>query len=190
MADLRGHGRRAQTSSRRDEGNPVGRKWIVFIVTASALVALDAWSKLWALGALQHGITRFAWGGALKLTLSFNRGAAFGLDLGPASRVIFIALSVVVLGWLLTVYRRNPDNGRLRATGVILVSAGAGGNLLDRIFRSRGVVDFLGPYDLGVMMWPIFNLADCYVVIGIGLLVLSMRQGRLTTGAGATDAVG
>jgi signal peptidase II len=164
----------------RDEGSSVSRKWIVFAVTASTLVTVDAWSKLWALAALEHGITRLAWGGFLKLTLSFNRGAAFGLDLGSGSRFIFIALSLVVLGWLLSVYRRNPGNGRLRAAGVILVSAGAGGNLLDRIFRGRGVVDFLGPYDLGFMVWPIFNLADCYVVIGIGLLVLSMRHGRLT----------
>ena len=168
----------------------MGRKWITFIAVASILVALDVWSKLWALGALEYGSTRLAWGGFLKLTLSFNRGAAFGLDLGPASRIIFIVLSFVVLAWLLTVYHRNPGNGVLRASGVILVSAGAGGNLVDRIFRSRGVVDFLGPYDLGFMVWPIFNLADCYVVIGIGLLFLSMRQGRLTTGApAAADTV-
>ena len=42
------------------------------------------------------------------------------------------------------------------------------------------MTDFLGPYDLGFMLWPIFNAADCYVVIGIGFLLLSMRHGSIT----------
>jgi signal peptidase II len=161
----------------------VGRKWFFFIISVAILVFFDAWSKRWALDALDPGAIRIAWGGILKLTLSFNRGAAFGLDLGPASRPIFIVLSLVVLGWLLMVFRRSPAGSVLRTLGVVLVSGGAVGNLIDRIFSSRGVVDFLGPYDLRFMVWPIFNLADCYVVIGIVLLVISMRHGRLTTGA-------
>ena len=157
-------------------------QWAFFAGAVVLLVALDQWTKRWAMSGLEHGITELAWGGALKLTLSFNRGAAFGLDLGPASRPVFILLSLVVLAWLLTVYRHTPVGSHLRAAGVALVVGGAVGNLIDRLLWSRGVVDFLGPYDLGFMVWPIFNLADCWVVIGIAFLVLSMREGRLTTG--------
>ena len=164
------------------------RKWVVFAIVVVILVLLDQGTKRWALETLERGMTQHAWGGALLLTLSFNRGAAFGLDLGPASRPLFILLSVVVLIWLGTVYQRTPAGSRSRAAGVALVSGGAIGNLIDRMLSGRGVVDFLGPYDLGIMVWPIFNLADCWVVAGIALLVLSMRSGHLTTGDLKADA--
>lgn len=167
---------------RSDQGDSVGRKWTLFVVTVAILVAFDAWTKHWAHSALDPGVTHLAWGGILKLTLSYNTGAAFGLHLGGASRPVFILLSLVVLAWLLTVFHRNPSGSVLRMVGVVLVSGGAVGNLVDRVLRPDGVVDFLGPYDLRFMVWPIFNVADCYVVIGIILLVLSMRQGHLTTG--------
>lgn len=160
----------------------MGRKWLLFLVTVAILVAFDAWTKHWAEANLVPGTIRLAWGGFLKLTLSYNEGAAFGLHLGGASRPVFILLSFVVLVWLLMVFHRNPTGSLLRSLGVILVSGGAVGNLVDRISAGR-VVDFLGPYDLRFMVWPIFNVADCYVVVGIVLLVLSMREGRLTTGA-------
>lgn len=164
------------------------RKWVVFAMVVAVLVLLDQGTKRWALESLERGMTQHAWGGALLLTLSFNRGAAFGLDLGPASRPLFILLSLVVLIWLGTVYRRTPAGSRSRAAGVTLVTGGAIGNLIDRLVSNRGVVDFLGPYDLGIMVWPIFNLADCWVVAGIALLVLSMRRGHLTTGDLKADA--
>jgi signal peptidase II len=160
-------------------------RWVFWIVVVVLGVALDQWSKRWALETLERGQTVLAWGGLLKLTLSFNQGAAFGLRLGAASRWIFIGFSAVVLVWLAWVYHRARVLGAVRATGIALVSAGAIGNLIDRIFWSRGVVDFLGPYDLGFMVWPIFNIADCWVVIGIGLLLLSMRHGSVVTGADA-----
>jgi len=159
------------------------RKWSMLVLCAGVLVLLDQTTKRWALENLERGHTEVAWGGLLKLTLSFNRGAAFGLDLGPASRPLFILLSLFVLAWLLMVYHRNPAASRWRAAGVVLVVGGAIGNLVDRLLWSRGVVDFLGPYDLGLLVWPIFNLADCWVVIGIALLVLSMQRGRLTKAA-------
>ena len=158
----------------------MSRKWLVFGIVVVVGVGLDIWTKQWALSTLRLGETVYEWGGALKLTLSFNRGAAFGLSLGAASRVLFILFSIVVLGWLLVVLHRTPRSAFTRLSGISLVCAGAVGNLIDRIASSRGVTDFLGPYDLGFMLWPIFNVADCYVVVGIGFLLLSMRDGSLT----------
>lgn len=157
----------------------MARKWWIFVLVVVAGLALDVWTKRWALDALRPGETIYAWGGVLKLTLSFNRGAAFGLNLGPASRVVFIVFSFVVLGWLLLIFRRTPERALARQLGIGLVCSGAVGNLIDRVASARGVTDFLGPYDLGFMLWPIFNVADCYVVIGIALLVLSMRHGSM-----------
>ncbi len=157
----------------------MSRKWWLLIIVLVVGLALDVWTKRWALDGLRPGETVHAWGGVLKLTLSFNRGAAFGLSLGPASRVVFIVFSFVVLGWLGLVFRRTLGQALARQLGIALVCAGAVGNLIDRITSARGVTDFLGPYDLGFMLWPIFNVADCYVVIGIALLVLSMRHGSM-----------
>lgn len=157
----------------------MSRRWTFFAVALALGVALDFWSKRWALGSLQQGESTVAWGGLLKLTLSFNQGAAFGLNLGGASRPLFIVFTLIVLVWLLVVYHRPQTVGRGRALGVALVAAGAFGNLIDRVFWSRGVIDFIGPYDLGFMTWPIFNLADCYVVVGIAALLLSLRHGSM-----------
>ena len=164
------------------------RKWLFLVIVLIIGIALDVWTKRWALDTLQPHETVYAWGRILKLTLSFNQGAAFGLNLGGASRLVFIAFSCVVLVWLGLVYRRTSRGEVSRHVGIALVCAGAVGNLIDRIASSRGVTDFLGPYDLGFMLWPIFNVADCYVVVGIAFLLLSMRHGAITELAAAEDA--
>jgi signal peptidase II len=143
-------------------------------------VALDQWSKQWALSSLQYAETRRVWGGVLLFTLSFNKGAAFGLHLGEASRAVFIAFVVLTVCWLTVVYHRTHA-GWLRRIGLTLVCAGALGNLVDRITSDAGVVDFLGPYDLGFMLWPIFNVADIWVVLGIAALFLSMTRDGATS---------
>jgi len=153
----------------------MSRKWLFFILVVAIGVALDQWSKQWALATLQYAQTERAWGGFLLLTLSFNKGAAFGLHLGAASRVVFIVFIVLTVSWLTLVYHRSQA-GWLRRTGLALVCAGALGNLTDRILSDSGVVDFLGPYDLGFMLWPIFNVADIWVVLGIAALFLSMSR--------------
>lgn len=155
------------------------RKWTFLGVFLVLAVALDYWAKQWAQANLDYGVTEYAWGRILKLTLSFNRGAAFGVSLGNASRPLFIVFSLVTLTWLMTVFHRTESLHRLRLLGITLVCSGAVGNLVDRVLSERGVVDFLGPYDLRFMLWPIFNIADIYVVFGIALLFLSMRSGGL-----------
>jgi len=150
-------------------------KWLFFIVFVVVGVALDQWSKQWALANLQYSQTQEAWSGLLLLTLSFNKGAAFGLNLGDASRGIFIVFIIATVTWLTVVYHRTHAGG-LRRLGLALVCAGALGNLTDRITSDAGVVDFLGPYNLGFMLWPIFNVADIWVVLGIAALFIAMSR--------------
>ena len=154
-------------------------KWIFLALVMVVGVGADFWTKRWALDALDFGATRYAWNGILKLTLSYNRGAAFGLHLGEWSRPVFIVFTLVTVSWLIGVYRRTISDQRMRRLGIALVCAGALGNLIDRAASADGVVDFLGPYDLGFMMWPIFNVADILVVAGIIALMISLRAGHL-----------
>jgi signal peptidase II len=108
-------------------------------------------------------------GAALRLTLVYNPGAAFGLHLGAYSRWIFMALTAGALFILGRLYRSTRDGDLLRTLAIALVCGGALGNLIDRIRSAAGVVDFID-VGIGDMRWPTFNVADMAVSIGAFLL--------------------
>jgi signal peptidase II len=108
-------------------------------------------------------------GDSLRLTLVYNPGAAFGLYLGAFSRWIFLLLTIVALVVVARLYRSTLLHERWRALALGLVSGGAMGNLINRAWSARGVVDFI---DVGVggWRWPTFNVADIGVSVGAFLL--------------------
>jgi len=108
-------------------------------------------------------------GDAVRFTLVYNPGAAFGLHLGEYSRWIFMVLTAAALFVLGRLYRATRDGDLFRTLAVALVCGGAIGNLLDRIRSAQGVVDFI---DIGIgdVRWPTFNVADMAVSIGAFLL--------------------
>ena len=109
----------------------------------------------------------------VRLTYIHNPGAAFGIELGPHSRIIFLFLSLIALFALGGMYWVTPARDRMRLFSIALICGGALGNLLDRVRSSQGVVDFL---DVGVgnIRWPVFNIADIAVTTGAILLALSL----------------
>jgi signal peptidase II len=112
------------------------------------------------------------------LTYIYNPGAAFGLHLGPASRYIFLALTVVCVAVLIGWFRGTPSTDRLRLLAIALVTAGALGNFIDRLRSSRGVIDFFD-FGIGAARWPVFNIADIGVTVGAILLAISLwREDR------------
>jgi signal peptidase II len=100
--------------------------------------------------------------GPLELTLSHNRGVAFGLAGGAGVKLVLTtAIALAVIGYL---FARNPQRpGMWAAVG--LLAGGAIGNLADRI-RADAVTDFVA-----VGSWPPFNLADVSITLGVLLLV-------------------
>lgn len=148
----------------------------ILIPTLVVILIADILTKRWALDALGGGERIELFGGLVPLTLAFNKGAAFSISLGGASRWVFLALSLVALWVLASLYRAAQPGDRLRLWAVSLVMAGALGNLVDRVRWNRGVVDFIGPIDLGFMLWPVFNVADMAITCGGVLLVLSLWQ--------------
>jgi len=108
-------------------------------------------------------------GNVVRFTLAYNPGAAFGFNLGSASRWIFTALTLVALGVLASLYRSTREGDYMRVLAVALVSAGAIGNLIDRIRWSVGVVDFID-VGLGDHRFWTFNVADSAVTVGAILL--------------------
>lgn len=152
----------------------MNRKVAILAVTMAIILGLDVTTKRWALETLAHGESVWVLAGTIPLTLAFNKGAAFSLNVGEASRYVFLVLSLVALAVLVVLYRNTRRDDTVRLLSLSLIGAGAVGNLIDRVRWDRGVVDFIGPIDLGFMYWPIFNVADMAITTGAILLVISL----------------
>lgn len=165
-------------------------KWSVIGAIAGTVLALDLLSKWWALGALRPGQSVEFLGEIVPFTLAFNTGAAFGLTIGPDPRWVFIPVTLLAVGFLLLVLHRSEPGDRLRIASASLVLGGALGNLYDRIRWERGVVDFIGPIDLGFMLWPIFNVADMAITVGAIALAVAFWREDLAHGKEGADRPG
>jgi signal peptidase II len=153
-------------------GVRVRAKQLILAVTFPSIIALDIVTKRWALTALDSRPSELL-GGLVPLTLAFNKGAAFGVRLGEDSRWFFVPVTIIALVLLGVLFRQAAERDFLRIGAISLVVSGAVGNLYDRVRWNRGVVDFLGPIDLGFWDFPIFNVADMAITCGAVLLAIS-----------------
>lgn len=148
------------------------RKLAFFLAVFVPVILLDLATKQWALSALATRSGEL-FGGLVPLTLAFNKGAAFGISIGDDSRWFFVPVTFLALGLLAVLLKQAEREDHLRILAISLVVSGAVGNLWDRIRWDRGVVDFLGPVDLGFWDFPIFNVADIAITCGAFLLAFS-----------------
>jgi signal peptidase II len=147
-------------------------KLTIFGIVFPLVMILDLVTKRWALEALAARSGELL-GGLVPLTLAFNKGAAFGISIGEDSRWFFAPVTFVALGLLAVLLRQAANRDYARILAISLVISGAIGNLYDRLRWSRGVVDFIGPIDLGLWDFPIFNVADMAITCGAILLAIS-----------------
>jgi signal peptidase II len=174
------------------EERPSGR---LFWATAAGVLVLDFVTKRLAERFLfpphtPHEVI----GETVRLTLAYNRGAAFSMKLGSdlVSRLVFGGFAVIALIVLWRLFRESRAHERLKILALSLCWGGAAGNLTDRILSSRGVVDFI---DIGVgttRFWT-FNVADSAVTVGaiaLGWVLLQedREQRRRERAARAADA--
>ena len=141
-----------------------------------AVLALDVTTKSLAVAHLvPEYVPHEMLGDWVQLTLAYNPGASFGIGAGPYSRVIFIALAAFALVILGQLYRATARDDGARAAALGLVSAGAFGNMIDRLRSSRGVVDFI---DLGIgdARFYTFNIADVAITVGALMLARILWQ--------------
>ncbi|HSJ26400.1 MAG TPA: signal peptidase II [Longimicrobiales bacterium] len=147
------------------------------LLVVTSIVLADIVTKRWALNTLWYGGPQESLGGLVPLTLAFNKGIAFGLPLpATAGRWLIIGLTFVILFVLADIFRRAAAGDWLRIMAIQFVAAGAIGNLIDRVRWDGGVVDFIGPINLGFMHWPIFNIADMAITTGAVLLGISLLR--------------
>ena len=108
----------------------------------------------------------------LFLTVTRNRGAAFGLFQNFTAG--FVLISIVVMAGILIYYWRLPPSDWSARLGLSLVFGGAVANAYDRGIKGS-VIDFIQ-----VPHWPIFNVADSAITVGVAVLLLGTlwRSGR------------
>lgn len=138
------------------------RAWLLAGVLAAIVVVLDQAAKALVEANLVTG-EQVEVLGPLELTLSHNRGVAFGLASGGGA--VLILFTVAALALVGALFARDPARpGMWVAVG--LLTGGALGNLADRVIEGAvtDYVDFL--------TWPPFNLADVAIVAGVILLAL------------------
>ena len=150
-----------------------GRKVVYYGGITALIIAVDQITKFAAQQLLPPYQPVEVLGDFFRLTYIYNPGAAFGLHVGPLSRYIFLALTVVAVAVLASWFRRTRTDDRLRLYAISFVMAGAIGNFIDRVRSPRGVIDF---FDVGFagMRWPVFNIADIGVTVGAILLAISL----------------
>jgi len=163
-------------------------------IGALITVWLDQWSKRWALEALylkakagevvapadaselySRNIEVTSW---FNFHLVGNKGAAWGIfkNLPEQWRVLFFAvLTVVALAMMLMMYLQSHGQ-RLMRFALLLIIGGAIGNFIDRL-NIGYVIDFID-WHYGGKHWPTFNIADVWISVGVGLMLIDMiRQG-------------
>lgn len=171
----------------------MNKKIVAFAGIFPVILMLDLITKRWALDALRGGGgPSELFGGLIPLTLAFNRGAAFGITLGNDPRWFFIPVTVIALLLLVGLLRQADQGDYVRIISISLIISGAVGNLYDRVRWDVGVVDFIGPVNLGFMLWPIFNVADMAISVGAVLLAISFafeeRRERAAAGGSGSSA--
>ena len=145
-------------------------KWFKRLLSLGAVIVgvlADYFTKLLAVSRLQGEDPVPLWRGVLRFSYVENRGAAWGmLENHRWVFMLFSALAIVVI--VIYLIRRDPPLSLFLSLSLIL--SGGIGNMIDRTFRGY-VVDFIEFY---LFEFPVFNLADCFVVVGAGLLVIRL----------------
>jgi signal peptidase II len=145
----------------------------ILLGVAVFVIAADVISKAVVVSRLAGKPPVHVIGTFLELVLTRNSGAAFSI--GTSMTIVFTAIAVGVIFYILRTARNLRSLGWAVALGLLL--GGATGNLLDRIFRAPGL--FVGHVVDWIQLphWPVFNLADSSVVCGGVLVALLALRG-------------
>lgn len=144
-----------------------------FVLLAMGVLFLDQWSKWLVMGKLAEGQSVPLIDNIFYLTYVRNPGAAFGML--PYRTSFFIVVTILILVATILFFRFVPDSRLLLKYGLSIQLGGAAGNFIDRL-RFRHVIDF---FDFRV--WPVFNVADIAILIGVGILIVQLFRNDTST---------
>lgn len=147
-----------------------------YFLIAGSVLLLDQFVKSVIQQKMQEGLSIPVLPGIFHITYILNPGAAFGLF--EEQQWLFILVAVLLVLGVAVLFRQLLQQPPVMRFGAALLVGGALGNLMDRI-RLGKVVDFLD-----FRIWPIFNVADIAICVGVGLILLAMfkEQGDMNGG--------
>ncbi len=138
------------------------KKIKLMIIITMVLILIDQVTKIMVQMMYQNPLQK----GILGITLIQNTGMAFGLNSGNTKNIV---LTILVLLIVINFIRRQKDKLDTKtAVSISLILAGGISNLIDRIMRG-GIIDFIK-----IENFAIFNIADCYIVMGWVLFVICL----------------
>jgi len=144
------------------------RKSAVLLLTALVILIADQLTKALVAANLELGQRVRVVGDLVQVWHAQNSGAAFSLFQGGS--VVFLVVSVLSIGMVAYFHRSLRAQGLWLHVVLGVILGGTLGNFIDRL-RQGYVTDWLS-IGIGDTRWPTFNVADCSIVVGIGILVL------------------
>lgn len=186
----------AASATPSELGDAVRKKWVLFLVVAVLSLIADQVTKIWARGSLPvvryHGdatcvvpddiVSRVCGGHAVPVIdgfwdwrLSMNPGSAFGLfSTVDSARIGLSIVGVIAVLGMVWMLRKARADQRILHWALALVTGGAIGNLVDRIYF--GVVTDFILWRYQTHEWPVFNVADIVLVVGVGLMFIDIQK--------------
>lgn len=141
---------------------------VTTIIISIILLCIDQISKLLVVNLLTKTDSITIIKNFFYLTYINNDGAAFSILVGK--RIFLILIAVLAIVMLIRYIKKNNIQNKLELVSISLIIGGSLGNLMDRVIRGY-VIDFLD-FKIFNYNFPIFNLADTFIVIGVFLLLL------------------
>lgn len=169
-------------------------KWKLFAIVSVLSLVADQITKIWARaelptncpdqlhvvdGLMQHkcyGLPVSVVENYWDWRLSMNPGSAFGLfsSTGSFGRIMLSIVGVAAVGGMIWMLRKARPDQKVLHWALAFVAGGAVGNLIDRIYY--GVVTDFVLWRYKTKEWPVFNIADVVLVIGVGLMFIDIQK--------------
>lgn len=154
----------------------LSRKTLYFLIAFGFTLPIDRLTKNWIIGRFEYGEMQVVIPDFFNLTHVRNPGGAFSLLVGLPDfwrQFFFLSTGALAVVLLLVFLKRLVPEERLAAVAIGAVLGGALGNLTDRVLYGE-VIDFLDFRLFGGYIWPTFNMADCWIVCGVAILMLDI----------------
>nr|HEX4312629.1 signal peptidase II [Kofleriaceae bacterium] len=145
------------------------RWWLGFAIVVAVTFGLDQGSKAWARSSLPANQPQPVIHGYWDWELAENPGAAFSSFPDGSARVALSLVAIAAIAGITYLVARTRPEQRVQRAAYAMLAGGALGNLVDRL-RHGTVTDFVR-WHADTHMWPVFNVADCALVIGVAMLV-------------------
>lgn len=151
---------------------PNGNKAMSYYLIALVVLIFDQIAKVYFNSRFELYETVDVISPVLNWTLAYNYGAAFSFlaDQAGWQKWFFAILGLAVAIFIINYLRQIPRTAKALSLGLALVLGGAIGNVIDRMIYGY-VIDFIHVHYADVWHYPIFNIADIGICVGMALVV-------------------